>query len=172
MAFDAKALLPLPSQAELRKAFVGKKLEDVPTPAAVLDKAVVRRNCLQMLSACGALQVGLRPHVKTHKVYLRAFLSLYPVSIIEEQTFFDPCAVCGRAKWRLLIASSTSTKSMWLSKFLQFISQMQLPRSARKLELRSQSSDKSAVFTLVLKAYVVVDYETVQRDRLLEKRAV
>lgn len=68
MAFDAKAILPLPSHAALRQAFVGKSLKDVPTPAAVLDKAVVERNCLQMLKACEALHVDFRPHVKTHKV--------------------------------------------------------------------------------------------------------
>ena len=70
MAFDANAhaLLPIPSQAILHEAFVGKRLENVPTPAAVLDKAVIQRNCLQMLKACEALQVGFRPHVKTHKV--------------------------------------------------------------------------------------------------------
>lgn len=67
MAFNAKALLPLPSHAALREAFVSKNLKDVPTPAAVLDKAVVQRNCLQMLKACEALQVEFRPHVKTHK---------------------------------------------------------------------------------------------------------
>ena len=81
MAFNAKSLLPLPSQAELRQVFIGKTLGNVPTPAAVLDKAVVQRNCLQMLKACEALQVGFRPHVKTHKVYLHAFLTLYPISI-------------------------------------------------------------------------------------------
>ena len=74
MAFDAKTLLPLPPRAALHEALVGKNLKDVPTPAAVLDKVVVQRNCLQMLKACEALQVGFRPHVKTHKVYFRTFL--------------------------------------------------------------------------------------------------
>ena len=81
MASNAKPLLPLPSQQELRQVFIGQKLKNVPTPAAVLDRNVVQRNCLQMLKACEALQVGFRPHVKTHKVYLRAFLTLYPISI-------------------------------------------------------------------------------------------
>lgn len=81
MAFDAEILLPLPSQAELRKVFVAKDLKDVPTPAAVLDKAVVQRNCLQMLKACEALQVGFRPHVKTHKVWFCYSLSLNPVCV-------------------------------------------------------------------------------------------
>ena len=77
MAFDAKTLLPLPPHAALGEAFIGKNLKDVPTPAAVLDQAVVQRNCLQMLKACQALQVGFRPHVKTHKVYSRTFLPFY-----------------------------------------------------------------------------------------------
>ncbi|KAL8967204.1 MAG: hypothetical protein Q9183_003026 [Haloplaca sp. 2 TL-2023] len=58
---------PSPSVEELRKAFVGKQLHDVPLPAAVVDRAIVRRNCAQMLEACAALGVPFRPHVKTHK---------------------------------------------------------------------------------------------------------
>lgn len=53
---------------ELHEAFVGKNLHDISVPAAVVDRAVVRRNCLQMLQACDALDVDFRPHVKTHKV--------------------------------------------------------------------------------------------------------
>ncbi|KAI4224809.1 MAG: hypothetical protein LQ349_007168 [Xanthoria aureola] len=52
---------------ELHEAFVGKNLHDISVPAAVADRAVVRRNCLQMLQACDALDVDFRPHVKTHK---------------------------------------------------------------------------------------------------------
>ncbi|KAL8751845.1 MAG: hypothetical protein Q9199_006146 [Rusavskia elegans] len=52
---------------ELHEAFVGKKLHDISVPAAVVDRAIVRRNCLQMLQACDALDVDFRPHVKTHK---------------------------------------------------------------------------------------------------------
>ena len=78
---DAKTLLPLPTHVALHKAFIGKNLKDVPTPAAVLDKAVVQRNCLQMLRACEVLQLGFRPHVKTHKVYFLTFMVLYLVSI-------------------------------------------------------------------------------------------
>lgn len=76
MDFDAKSLLPLPSHAALREALVGKNLKDVPTPAAVLDRAVVQRNCTQMLKACEALQVGFRPHIKTHKTVEVAQLQL------------------------------------------------------------------------------------------------
>ncbi len=68
MAIDPQNLLPLPSQANLRQAFVGRNLQDVPTPAAVVDIAVVERNCNQLLKACEALHLEFRPHVKTHKV--------------------------------------------------------------------------------------------------------
>ena len=69
MAGDLENLLPLPSTSRLEETFVGKNLREVPTPAAVVDRAVVRRNCDQMLKACETLQVDFRPHVKTHKVH-------------------------------------------------------------------------------------------------------
>ena len=56
------------SPAALQAEYVGKQLEDVSLPAAVLDRAIVKRNCGQMLKACDALGVMFRPHVKTHKV--------------------------------------------------------------------------------------------------------
>ena len=65
---DYSALYPVPSKAQLQAQFVGRDLGDVPTPAAVLDRAIVQRNCIQMLEACKALGVRFRPHVKTHKV--------------------------------------------------------------------------------------------------------
>ena len=52
----------------LRAKFVDQPLRNVETPAAVLDRAVVKRHCSRMLEACRALGVGFRPHVKTHKV--------------------------------------------------------------------------------------------------------
>ena len=61
-------LYPRPSKVVLREAFVGKHLKDVPTPAAILDRAVVRRNCQRLLQACENLNLQLRAHVKTHKV--------------------------------------------------------------------------------------------------------
>ena len=73
MAAAQEGLFPCASKEQLAKAFIGKRLGDVPTPAAVLDRAVVERNCRQMLEACQALDVDFRPHVKTHKV--RALLS-------------------------------------------------------------------------------------------------
>lgn len=58
-----------PQFREAMKAqLVGKQLSQVPTPAAVLDRAVIKRNCSQMLEACDILNVLFRPHIKTHKV--------------------------------------------------------------------------------------------------------
>ena len=59
---------PVPSKTMLHEMFVGKQLEQMPTPAVVLDLAVVERNCTQMLETCKALEVDFRPHMKTHKV--------------------------------------------------------------------------------------------------------
>ncbi|KAL6709438.1 hypothetical protein ACN47E_001373 [Coniothyrium glycines] len=63
---------PSPSSAPrpalpLRTHVLHKALRDSPTPSLVLDRAVLRRNCAAMLSVCGALGVGLRAHVKSHK---------------------------------------------------------------------------------------------------------
>ena len=42
-------------------------LDELPTPALVLDLARVDRNILRMATRCRALGVSLRPHLKTHK---------------------------------------------------------------------------------------------------------
>ena len=62
------AWYPRPSLDTLKQAFVGKNLSQAPTPVAVVDRAVVVRNCSQMLRACQNLGVQFRAHVKTHKV--------------------------------------------------------------------------------------------------------
>ncbi|KAF2862190.1 hypothetical protein K470DRAFT_269180 [Piedraia hortae CBS 480.64] len=58
---------PVPSTSALYLEYVGKSLQDVQTPALVLDRAIVQRNCQVMLDACDELQLGFRAHVKTHK---------------------------------------------------------------------------------------------------------
>lgn len=64
----APTLYPSLSEAALQLQFVGQKLDAAQTPAAVIDAAVVRRNCNLMLDAASQLNVGFRAHVKTHKV--------------------------------------------------------------------------------------------------------
>ena len=86
---DHSALYPVPLKAQLQAQFVGKSLEDVPTPAAVLDRAIVKRNCDQMLAACKALDVQFRPHVKTHKVKT-SFVECYDacgIAVVEFSAF-------------------------------------------------------------------------------------
>jgi D-serine ammonia-lyase len=56
------------SEEDLRQCYIGKDVGDVPKPAAVVDAAIVRRHCKNMLHATRTLGVGLRVHVKSHKV--------------------------------------------------------------------------------------------------------
>ena len=69
-ALTAASLYSSPSQAALSLQYVGKQIKDVQAPAAILDAAVVRRNCKLMLEAAEKLDLGFRAHVKTHKVVL------------------------------------------------------------------------------------------------------
>lgn len=57
-----------PSVDDLRNFYVGKRIDEVPKPAVVLDRAKVQRHCQSLLSAVEALGVDFRAHVKTHKV--------------------------------------------------------------------------------------------------------
>jgi len=60
------------SKGELRQDIVGKQLWDteysIPSPAAILDLAKIETNCERMLRTVERLDLGWRPHVKTHKV--------------------------------------------------------------------------------------------------------
>jgi hypothetical protein len=58
---------PLPSRSELLSQFRGQPLTALPTPAVVLDRALVAKHCAAMLRVCSALGVGFRAHVKSHK---------------------------------------------------------------------------------------------------------
>ncbi|KAF2100077.1 hypothetical protein NA57DRAFT_38502 [Rhizodiscina lignyota] len=60
-------LYPMPSQAALQSQFVGKRIEDLTGPAAILDVAVARNNCSAMLKTVDKLKCHFRAHVKTHK---------------------------------------------------------------------------------------------------------
>ncbi len=87
MAFNMNDFFPCPSKALLRGAFVGKHLRDVPAPAAILDRAIVKDNCDRMLKACQSLGVAFRPHVKTHKVLLRAIQQAFRCFLISISIF-------------------------------------------------------------------------------------
>ena len=68
LALTAPSQYPSPSEAALKLQYVGKQIRDAQAPAAIIDAAVVRRNCRFMLEAAEKLGVGFRAHVKTHKV--------------------------------------------------------------------------------------------------------
>lgn len=72
-AFTAPSLYPSPSAAALKLLYVAKQIKDAQAPAAIIDRAVVKRNCNLMLEAAQKLGVGFRAHVKTHKVLLSLF---------------------------------------------------------------------------------------------------
>jgi len=65
---------PLPTKEGLVKAFVGKSIKDVYTPAVVLDLNIIKKNCSRLLEAIDALDFGFRAHIKTHKVGLLRFV--------------------------------------------------------------------------------------------------
>lgn len=67
MATSHQSLYPTPSAATLKEAYIGLNIQDVTAPAAIVDQAIVKRNCAQMLRACEALGCSFRPHIKTHK---------------------------------------------------------------------------------------------------------
>ena len=75
----------VPSTYTLKESLIGHFLRDIATPAAVLDRAVVARNCKGMLQACEQLGVGFRSHVKSHKVVTVFFASLSSRSEILQQ---------------------------------------------------------------------------------------
>ena len=71
MDMDASSLQeswPQPDGERLRTQYVGTDIKDLDGPAAILDLAVMKRNCEFMLKTVESLRVGWRAHVKTHKV--------------------------------------------------------------------------------------------------------
>lgn len=52
----------------LKRTLIRKSLKDIDAPAAVLDLAVLRRNCSGMLDMAKSLNLRFRAHIKTHKV--------------------------------------------------------------------------------------------------------
>tara|TARA_R110002003_G_scaffold68_13_gene6166 strand:- start:44317 stop:44562 length:246 start_codon:yes stop_codon:yes gene_type:complete len=53
----------------LKAQYIGTHLSTLPTPAIILDRSKIVRNCNAMLQVCRKLGVGFRAHVKSHKVF-------------------------------------------------------------------------------------------------------
>ena len=60
-------LYPISPIDELKSMYLKKSIAQVPTPAAVIDLAKVRKSCKLMLDAVEELGLSFRGHVKTHK---------------------------------------------------------------------------------------------------------
>ncbi|KMU86203.1 hypothetical protein CIHG_03991 [Coccidioides immitis H538.4] len=58
---------PNASTESLKAQYVGRRLQDIDGPAAIIDIAAARQNCQVMLDAAEELGVIFRSHVKTHK---------------------------------------------------------------------------------------------------------
>jgi D-serine deaminase-like pyridoxal phosphate-dependent protein len=56
------------SETELQQFYIGKDITTIPKPAAILDIAIIRRHCADMLQTVQRLNVGFRAHIKSHKV--------------------------------------------------------------------------------------------------------
>jgi D-serine deaminase-like pyridoxal phosphate-dependent protein len=54
-------------EAALKTQYLDAKMADLPTPAAILDSAVIRKNCQLMLTTASKLNIQFRAHIKTHK---------------------------------------------------------------------------------------------------------
>lgn len=61
------SLIPLPSTDVLRAKFVGRPINELPTPSILLDKAKLQYNCQQMLQTVQHWDCMFRAHVKTLK---------------------------------------------------------------------------------------------------------
>jgi D-serine deaminase-like pyridoxal phosphate-dependent protein len=68
MALQAPgANYPISRKTAIASQYVGQRLQDLPTPAIVLDRSKIKKNCTAMLQVCKKLDVGFRAHVKSHK---------------------------------------------------------------------------------------------------------
>ncbi|KAI5480484.1 hypothetical protein MNV49_000637 [Pseudohyphozyma bogoriensis] len=65
--FTPRSLAAAPSQAALQKEFVGKKIEQVRSPAYVIDRTLFAANCARMHERSALAGVKFRGHLKTHK---------------------------------------------------------------------------------------------------------
>ncbi|WWC62270.1 uncharacterized protein I303_104866 [Kwoniella dejecticola CBS 10117] len=66
-SFTHTSLYALPSKQALQHEFVGKKIDQLRTPALVVDRSRFKRNCEEVTAESKRRGMGFRAHVKTHK---------------------------------------------------------------------------------------------------------
>jgi hypothetical protein len=57
-------LFPIPSEDHLRSIYVGKSLDDIPTPAAIIDRAKAHKNCQLLLDAVSQKRCSQLQHAR------------------------------------------------------------------------------------------------------------
>jgi hypothetical protein len=70
-------LSSLPQKDALNEEFIGKVLNEIRTPALVIDRAVFASNCARMHEKARQWGAGFRAHLKTHKVSLLLIPHVY-----------------------------------------------------------------------------------------------
>jgi hypothetical protein len=55
-------------QERLRREYVGKTVDEVPTPAFIIDRNIFEDNCGAMIKKANEWGAQFRAHLKTHKV--------------------------------------------------------------------------------------------------------
>lgn len=60
-------LTPIPDKQQLVNQYVGKSINDLPTPALIINKLKYVSNCQRMADNATSLGAKFRAHVKTHK---------------------------------------------------------------------------------------------------------
>lgn len=60
------------------QSYIGGTVAALPTPALVIDRAVVKRNCLKMQDVVRSNEMLFRAHVKTHKTAQGTIMQLDP----------------------------------------------------------------------------------------------
>lgn len=69
-------LQSFPDKLKLLECYKGKKIEELPTPAFVVDREIFGNNCQMMLKNSKNLNADFRAHVKTHKTIEGTVLQL------------------------------------------------------------------------------------------------
>lgn len=59
--------LSIPDKRAILDAYLGKDVDELPTPSLVIDRRIFVENCQKMLANAKSLKADFRAHVKTHK---------------------------------------------------------------------------------------------------------
>ncbi|RCK65475.1 D-serine dehydratase [Candida viswanathii] len=58
---------PIANKTELAAQYIGKQVQDLPTPALIINRPKFKANCQHMAENASSLDAKFRAHVKTHK---------------------------------------------------------------------------------------------------------